>query len=440
LDEINDLFPEHDVTELRQALSLQPHSNLYFAVNDLIQYENKLEKSKNEVIIRTRVGLDRGVIDHPHQFRSEAYQAAVFKRLRLEFAEHDSPSTVRAVLSEHNYDYERTKAALVRLFTKKSLWRMFVSWFSSSSKEAAEKKLKANPLTGCTELDDEIAAIEREKRLGEESEQISSDFVIAQKMNEEQHELAEEMVECGCCFGEYTWEDTTACKVGHLVCRSCVTHTVQECAFGQGDNSFDSRGLRCIAASKEPCDTVIPTAILEQFISAELMAKLTSRTVSAELESTRMDLVRCPSCVYAEYQEKQILPLLRVRTLWRRVLIGLLCLITLICPLLLANITVPVMICVEYTDFFHWKEWHRLVNTAYRRKWGGRIQQGSQIFHCRNVGECGRESCRECFKEWSPFHDCLKDEKDGLRLYVEKAMADAVKRTVSQILLLRSKS
>jgi hypothetical protein len=377
------------------------------------------------------VGLDRGVVEPNQRFRSEMYQQAVFKRLRLEFAEHDSPSTIRAVLSEHNFDYERTKAALTRLYTKKSLWRMVVNLFSSSSKEAAEKQLKAKPLTGCAELDGEISAMALRNRRAEDEEQIKSDFVVAQEINEREHVAVHEMIECGCCFGDYTWEDTTACRAGHLVCRSCVTHTVQECAFGQGDNSFDSCGLRCIAASNELCDTVIPTAILEEFISADLMGRLTSRTVSAELESARMDLIRCPFCIYAEYREREDVPLLRLRSIWKRIVIGLLGLFTTIYPLLLANITVPVMICLEYTDLFHWKEWHRLVNAAHRRKYL-RIEQGSQIFRCRNVNECGRESCRECFKEWAPFHDCLKDEKDGLRLYVEKAMADAVKRTVSQ--------
>jgi len=384
--------------------------------------------------MRSRVGLDRGVIEPPHRFRSEIYQQAVFKRLQLEFAEHDCPSSIRAVLSEHNYDYERTKAALAQLFTKKSIWRSFMTWLGLRSKEAAEKQLKANPLTGCAELDDEISAIEARKRRTRESDQIKADFKVAQDLNEREHVAADEMVECGCCFGDSTWEDIRACTAGHLVCRSCVVHTVQECAFGQGDSSFVSRGLRCIAALNEPCDAVIPSPILEQFIPDDLMGKLHSRTVSAELETTGMDLVRCPFCVYAEYREKEVelVLLLRIRSIWKRILIGLLALATTICPLLLANVTVPMMICLEYTDLFHWKEWHRLVNEVHRRKCRGRIQDTSQIFQCRNVKECGRESCRECFKEWGPFHDCLKDEKDGLRLYVEKAMADAVKRTVCQ--------
>jgi hypothetical protein len=80
-----------------------------------------------------------------------------------------------------------------------------------------------------------------------------------------------------------------------------------------------------------------------------------------------------------------------------------------------------------------WKTWDIAVNEAYQRR-DNEVQAGARKFKCLNEVECGRESCLECGKEWSSFHDCLEDEKDGLRLYVEKAMADAVKRTVVSLL------
>src|SRR5205814_3539674 len=98
------------------------------------------------------------------RFRSEEYQIATYKRLCLEFARYGSQSTIRAVLSEHNYDYERTKTALSELFSKKTLWTMLKSLFSSKTKEDIPKALLDNPLTGSAELDDEIDAIELRKR------------------------------------------------------------------------------------------------------------------------------------------------------------------------------------------------------------------------------------------------------------------------------------
>ena len=413
--------------ELRQALSLQSYSNLYCAVDDLLEYERQLERSKSKITVRTRVGLDRGVIDPSQRFRSEEYQKAVYHRLRLEFAEYDPSSTIRAVLSEHNNDYERTKMALTGLFAKKSFWSMFKKFFSSTKKDVAEKQLRENPLTGCVEFDEELAAIALAKRRELDVVQIQSDLTLAQRLNEEEHTVADEMQECGCCFGDYTWDSIVSCNGGHLVCRDCVTHTAQESAFGQGDTSYDPRGLRCIAATNEKCDHVIPNDTLDGVLTSDLMTRLSTRILATELESANLDLIRCPFCLYSEFKlpAKKV----RLRSYWRHVVVGILVWLTLFAPIILANITIPLIICIEYTDFFEWKELNTVINGSYQRIHGG-IPNGARTFKCQNVNACGRESCIECGKEWAPFHDCLKDEKDGLRLYVEKAMADAVKRTV----------
>jgi hypothetical protein len=428
------LFPEHDVAELRQALSMQSRSNLYRAVDDLSLYELKAEKeTAGKVSLRTRVGVDRGIIEPHQRFRSEEYQSAVYKRLKLEFAQYDSPATIRALLGEHNYDYGRTRMALSGLFTKKSLWSIFKGLFSSRAKELAEKQLRQQPNTGCAELDAEIAEITNKSRQVEMSIQIEKDLTLARQYNESQYSEAQELLECGCCFGEYTWEEMTACTAGHLVCHTCITHTAQECAFGQGDNAYDPRGLCCIAASNEKCNAVIPTRTLERVLSIDLMTRLTTRITATDLDSASLDIVRCPFCIYAEFKDPPVK--IRLRAIFRPVVAIFLFFTTLLCPFILANITVPLIICVYYTDLLEWKDFKRSVNDVYQRRYGG-IQEGSRSFNCLNTdGDCGRESCLECGKEWAPFHDCLKDEKDGLRLYVEKAMADAVKRTVHSHLI-----
>ena len=222
--------------------------------------------------------------------------------------------------------------------------------------------------------------------------QIKQDLIFAQQLNEEEHTKADEMMECGCCFGEYTWDDMMSCNGGHLVCRGCVTHTAQECAFGQGDNSYDPRGLRCIAVSNENCDHVIPTTALEGVISTDLMSKLTARIMSTELEISNIDLVCCPFCLYAEFKEP--IQKIRLRSYCKRVVMGFLCWITFFAPLILANVTIPIIICLEYTNVFEWKNWGKLTNSSYQRMYSG-IQESSRTFKCRNQKDCGRESCLE---------------------------------------------
>ena len=432
LDDLNDLFPEHDVTELRQALTLPESSNLYTALDTLLARETKQAKSKTkEPTIRTRVGLDRGVIPTHQRFRSEEYQTAVLKRLKLEFAQHDSSSTIRAVLSENNFDYERTRAALSQLFSKRSLWSTLKALFPSRAKEVAMKQLRECPLTGCAELDAEIEDNEGRKRRVVQGELLQKDEILAKQVNEDEHTLYEAMTECGCCFGEYTWEDITACKDGHLVCRSCVTRTIEECAFGQGD-TYTLKGLRCIAATSEPCTELIPTYLLEGIISTGLLKRLNSRIINGELERSKMELVRCPFCLYAEFKDPVYPPRIRFRSSIRDLLVLILLLMTLLNPVILGNITVPLIILIRFTDVLQWKEWQTSVANAYQRR-HTKTELGARVFRCENKEECGRESCILCAKEWAPFHDCLQDEKDGLRLFVEKAMADAVKRTVFPI-------
>ena len=355
LDRLNDLFPEHDVTELRQALSQQPHSNFYGAIDDLLLLEKKLKKGRDKAIVRTRIGLDGGKVEPHEWFRSQEYQSAVYKRLRLEFAQHDSPSTIRAVLSENNYDYERTRAVLSGLFMKKTLWTIFKSFFSPRTKIEAEKQLRENPLTGCAELDTEIDVIALRKRQAEETVQIQKDHLLAQEVNEQEHSEANEMMECGCCFGDFTWDDLVSCSGGHLVCRDCVTRIAQECAFGQADNAYDPSGLRCIAALNDICNHIIPTAMLETVISSDLMDKLNARIAITELEVASLNLVRCPFCWYAEFKEPPFR--IRLRFDYRQPVLLILYLLTLICPSILAGITIPLMICIEYTNFLSGRSW-----------------------------------------------------------------------------------
>ena len=237
------------------------------------------------------------------------------------------------------------------------------------------------------------------------------------------------MMECGCCFGDYTWEDITSCNAGHLICRECVTRTAQECAFGQADTAHTDRGLRCIAVTSDGCDSVVSSQVLRHILPAELLTRYMQRITYTELETAQLDLVRCPFCLYAEYRELVVQPQVRLRSYSRHVVAFLLCLFTLICPPLLVNVTLPLIICIYWKNVLQSKKLNRIITEAYQRQ-QTTSEEGSRIFKCLNTVECGRESCTECGKEWAPFHDCLRDEKDGLRLYVEKAMADAIKRTV----------
>lgn len=89
---------------------------------------------------------------------------------------------------------------------------------SSSSLKAKEASFKIKMKKGDSgrdQLDNELWEDAAEARLA----LVELDAEVARKVNWTEYERAGELLECGTCFGEATWEEIGVCQEGHLICR-----------------------------------------------------------------------------------------------------------------------------------------------------------------------------------------------------------------------------
>jgi hypothetical protein len=315
------------------------------------------------------------------------------------------------VLAEHNFEYSRSRATLAEIAAKS--WRFSFSQLF----RRAPREPEYGGSTGCKELDDELFELARPAR----EAQIAGDRAIAVLLNEAEAAAASALLECECCFGDYAWEDMVACTGGHFFCHTCLRRSVQESIFGQGKKNLlpEKSSVCCLSSTAQPpCTEFVHPGVLRAVLPEELYYSLESRSAQESLEKSGLALVRCPFCGYAEVDELQSYRIRRpivalaglfVTTVFFLLPYGkqILLLLSFLLLSLPCSATIP-----------HVKK--AMHNMALRRR--------GTLFRCENP-RCKRGSCITCGKEWLPFHKCYEKEEDAARIFIEKAMADAVKRT-----------
>lgn len=125
------------------------------------------------------------------------------------------------------------------------------------------------------------------------------DFLLALQVNEEQYQKNGQLIECGCCCGEFAFEEMTQCTDGHLFCKECLVKYAQEAVFGSGRSE-----LSCMDGS---CTCSFPTSELEKVLPENILCKYYERQAEEAIAATCADeLVRCPFCNFPALLDKDI--------------------------------------------------------------------------------------------------------------------------------------
>uniref|UniRef100_A0A3P8Y582 RING-type domain-containing protein n=1 Tax=Esox lucius TaxID=8010 RepID=A0A3P8Y582_ESOLU len=125
------------------------------------------------------------------------------------------------------------------------------------------------------------------------------DFLLALQVNEEEYVKDGQLIECGCCCGDFAFEKMTQCSDGHLFCKECLVKYAQEAVFGSGQSS-----LSCMAGG---CPCAFPVCELEKVLPENVLLKYYERQAEEAVAATCADeLVRCPSCNFPALLDKGV--------------------------------------------------------------------------------------------------------------------------------------
>lgn len=404
LEKLSEMFSDCDATYLRETISRYSHTVIYKATDHLLKLSGNYPKRPH--FGRLEVG---------DYFRSEPYMLGAFYRLLNQFPK-ISKSTVKATLAEANYNFLESYRRLSEL-TPRQIWGFTVLGFNT-------RKVYDEPCMYTLEL-----LLELNRNIAQVNDTSLQDHEVAMELNQRQYDEENQGITCGCCYLQFPFEALAQCDDGHLFCQGCVNRYVSEAIHGQSGLKGDT----CVPCMDTGgCNSYFFAAELERVLEPSLLASYNRFVVERELERSSLALARCPFCTYVEADQDPSLR--KVRRLNFCMLPFILAIFRsapdawryfwwVLVPAHLLCFALSALVVFEVAS----KDLLSYLPSRYVPSFLI-SPMAITMLQCRSP-ECGKLSCRICFQQCLPSHRCLEDERDALRLKVEQAMADAVKRT-----------
>jgi len=120
---------------------------------------------------------------------------------------------------------------------------------------------------------------------------------MAHQLNEEEYSSTGQLIECGCCYGEYAFDDMAQCPDGHIFCTDCCRKGAEE-VLGSGKTT-----LRCYTSG---CNFSFTPSEMAKFLPKKTLEYFQKRQQEEELNQVDIPgLEKCPFCPYAVIIENQ---------------------------------------------------------------------------------------------------------------------------------------
>ena len=111
----------------------------------------------------------------------------------------------------------------------------------------------------------------------------------AEKLNEEIATEEGTLVECGCCFGEYPFDNFVQCSEGHLFCKDCLKRYVENTVFGDGKSA-----IKCMGS--EPCNGFFSDSMLRITLPERVFSKYQEALAKDALKAAHIEIITCIHC------------------------------------------------------------------------------------------------------------------------------------------------